>query len=311
MALLSGATWFAFSSVVLVAGLAYASYTDIRTREVPDALWVALCAAGILLALAAVETLDPVSVVAWVLAGTLVLEHLVPWDVPLEKIRSWLPGAIEVAFYALATLVFVVLGLRYGLSFTPGGTAGALPIASVVVVVSVFLARGLFEVGVLYGGADAKALMVAGILVPLGTQALISPPAQVSSLLAYYPFAVTVLMNAAFLSVSIPVALALVNARRREFSFPRGFLGYWIPVRLLPDRFVWIKDPLLDAAPGADAATTEDDHEMRKRQMEELTAKGVDRVWVTPQLPFVVLLYGGVILGLMWGNVVLNIAALA
>jgi preflagellin peptidase FlaK len=178
----------------------------------------------------------------------------------------------------------------------------------VAVVVSAFLARGLFEAGVLYGGADAKALMIAGLLIPLDPVPYLSVPPPAAALLAYYPFALNLLMDAALFSAAIPVALALRNAFRGEFEFPRSFVGYTVPVEELPRRFVWLRDPTFQRDEG-EPDTAEGDLAMRVRQMETLSARGVTRVWVTPQLPFVILLLAGAIGALLVGNLVFDVAA--
>jgi archaeal preflagellin peptidase FlaK len=311
MGITEGGMLLAACAVVLVGGFGYASYADLRTREVSDRLWLLLGAIGFLVGLVWYIRGGWVPMALWVLAGLLVLEHLIPWDVPLERKRSWLPGAVELTFYAVIIVVFAVAVSVFGFGSLSDPSSGGVPIAAIAVVVGVFLARGLFELGILYGGADAKALMVASLVIPLDASPLLSVPARAGALLAYYPFALNVLMNAALLSAAIPLALAVTNLSRGEFSFPKGFVEYQIPVRELPERFVWLKDPLLDRGESAvEADTSEEDQRIRERQREALQARGVERVWVTPQLPFVVVLFGGVLLALLWGNVVFNLAAL-
>jgi preflagellin peptidase FlaK len=236
----------------------------------------------------------------------LVLEHVVPWDAGFERRAPALPGILELILYA------IVIAVVAGLSLTAGVGPTGVPIAVIAVLASVLLARGLFEVGILYGGADAKALMVAGLLVPVDPSPLLALPGQAASLLAVYPFSINLLMDAALVSVAVPIAIAVRNLAHREFAFPRGFVGYMIDVEELPDRFVWLKDPMFsrgDADEELEAETSEADRAIRMRQRDRLRRQGVNRVWVTPQLPFVVLLLAGAAAAVLAGNLVFDLAA--
>lgn len=297
----------ATAASVLVGGLVYASIADWRTREVADELWVLLAGIGTVLGAFLVSPGGLLPLTLWIVAAALVLEHLLPWDVRVERVHPSLPGYIELAVYGGVLALLVYTGVVYGVS-----NAG-LPVAVIAVYVTVILARVLFETGILYGGADAKALMIAGILVPVFSTPVVAVPATAEGILALYPFSISVLMNAALFALAVPIGLALRNARKGEFVFPRGFTGYRIPVSELPHRYVWLRDPLFSRDLTEEeraVSTTEEDNALRLRQMRELQAKGVDRVWVTPQIPFVVLLSAGAIAALLVGNVLFDLFAL-
>ncbi|MCI4362187.1 MAG: hypothetical protein L3J77_03235, partial [Thermoplasmata archaeon] len=182
-----------------------------------------------------------------------------------------------------------------------------VPAVAVAVYVSVLLARGLFESGLLYGGADAKALMVAAVAVPIDASPWLAPHGVALGILALYPFALTVLMNGAFVAIVVPLALLVRNARHRDWNGLRTFTGYPLDVELLPHRYVWVADPTFRRD---DAETSEDDQHERERLRDELRAKGVQAVWVTPQIPFIVLLAAGAVLGVLVGNVILDLLSL-
>lgn len=303
----------AASAALLAAGLVAAAWTDWRTREVRDGLWLGLSVAGLLLGLvpflAAPVPSGPLGgrlgLLLWVVLGVFVLEHLLPWDEALGERHPELPGRIELAVYVV--LGVGVIGGAIELGLGPGG----VPVAVLAVYLGIVFARVLFELGLLYGGADAKAIMVASLLVPLWASAPLVPSGPAHALLSVYPFAVTMLMNAALLSVVVPLALALRNLRRGDFEFPRGFTGYRLPVAELGRSFVWIKDPTFDpSSEEAGVETTEDDQRLRERRQAELVAQGATSVWVTPQLPFVVLLAAGAIVALLAGNLLFDVAQL-
>ncbi|MCI4340525.1 MAG: hypothetical protein L3J73_04590 [Thermoplasmata archaeon] len=297
----------AIAILVLWAGFGYAAWTDWRLREVEDHVWLVLAAAGLVLGLirawpasgASDTTVREVGL--WILVGGLAIEHLVPWDERIGKFQEWLPGVLELIAYVAIGAVLV------GVAWTYGTTTGT--VAAIAGYAGIVLARALFEVRLLYGGADAKALIAASVLLPLWTTPWVVLPTSATSVLVVYPFALTLLMDGAVFAAAIPVALALRNLRAHEFEFPRGFTGYRLDVAELPDRFVWVRDPTFDSS-ADEAETSDDDRRVRERQRDELIAQGVTRVWVTPQLPFIILLAIGAVAAVVVGNIVFDLAAL-
>jgi len=292
---------------VLLLGLAYAAYTDLTTREAPDGLWSILGAAGLILGTIDLWPEGLVAVGAWVLVGALILQHFVPWDIPLERYAPALPGIVEIGAY-----IAVGAGLAYGayhLGFGPSG----IPVEALAAYVAVLFARTLFELGLLYGGADAKALIAAAALIPIDPGTLWSVPFGSARVATILPGPFTLLMNAAILTAVIPLALALRNLSRHEFEGFASFLGFRIPVAELPEHFVWVKDPVFGDTSGEEGSveTTEEDIALRRRQRDELQAQGIDRVWVTPQLPFLLFFFLGALGMVLAGNLLFDLLALA
>jgi prepilin signal peptidase PulO-like enzyme (type II secretory pathway) len=288
---------------ILVLGLAYAGWEDWRRREVSDRLWQILGVAGAALGAIALGATSLLALGTWAIVALFVLQHFFPWDVPLE--RRW-PGA---GFYVEVAIYLAVIGALSYLVFRQGIGGAGVPIAVVAVLATALVARSLFELRVLYGGADAKAVMVAGLLVPIFASPLLPLPDTARFLLSVYPYPMNLLMDAAILSAAIPLALALLNVRRGTFAFPSGFTTYRLPVARLGDAFVWVRDPALPEE--ADTAeTSEEDRQVRLRQKAELERLGRTEVTVTPQLPFVVLLAAGAVAALLAGNLVFDAAAL-
>ncbi|MCI4331191.1 MAG: hypothetical protein L3K19_05020 [Thermoplasmata archaeon] len=293
--------------MLVVGGLAYAAWKDWRTREVSDRLWQLLAAAGALLGLVVVAPGGWLPEVLWLLVSGLVLEHLIPWDEWVEGWSESLPGALEVSAYVGLLAVLGYASFRVGV-----GTEG-VPVIVLAVYVGVVLGRGLFELGVLYGGADAKAVIVVALLLPIDGHPLLPVPPAAALGLSIYPFALTLVMDAALLGAAVPIGLAVRNIARGEFSFPQGFTGYMLAVSDLPHRFVWLRDPTFRSALTEEELAVEtaaEDQALRARQSKELEASGVARVWVTPQIPFVILLAAGAVAAVLWGNLVFDLAAL-
>jgi hypothetical protein len=285
----------------LLLGLAIGASTDARTREVPEALWVVLALVGGGLGGAVVAPAGPVALALWVVAVAFVFEHLLPWDEAFGA--AWRADLVEVGIYIAVLVTFVVGVVRLGV----GGNG--VPVTAIAVVLSVLFARGLFEAGVLFGGADAKAVMIAGLLVPFYPATWWSVPQGVVPITSILPFSVDLLMDAALLSVLVPIALAVVNLRRREFSVGDGFTTYTIPVAELTRRFVWVRDARypVDREAEADISTSAEDTKWREKIAGELEARGIPRVRVGPQLPFVVLLFAGALAALAFGNLIFDL----
>jgi prepilin signal peptidase PulO-like enzyme (type II secretory pathway) len=279
---------------VLVVGFLVAAVVDWRTREVDDRIWLAVALLGGALQAVVLSPDGVVAVVVWVVVVAFVVQHLLPWDDTLVETHASLPGAIELSAYVGVGALLAVVGWRYGV----GGSG--LPVAAIAAYATVLIARALFEANLLYGGADAKAIMVAGAVVPFDTAVVFAPHAAIG-ILAFYPFAVTVLMNGAVAAIAIPLVLFAQNARRGHWNGVRTFTGYPLAVDQLPNRFVWVTDPTFRR--DDDVETADDDRKLRERIRDELKAKGIAAVWVTPQIPFVVLLAVGAVLGVLFGNV--------
>jgi archaeal preflagellin peptidase FlaK len=295
---------FGVRVVVLVVGLGFASYQDWKIREVGDGVWQVV---GVVGAVAGFIEFwgNPLALLLWALVSIWALEHLFAWDTPFERYSERLPGWIELGMYIGILITVIAAAVYFGV-----GSSG-VPIEVIGVAGAILLARSLFEIGVLYGGADAKALMIVGLMLPIDPTPLWSPPFA-TALLGYYPFALTVLIDAALFAIVVPIAIAIRNLTAHEFTFPRGFTGYTIPVAELPERYVWIKDPTF-APVGPDdepePQTTEEDKALRRRQADELTKQGIQRVWVTPQLPFILWIFAGTVAGLVAGNLVFDLLA--
>lgn len=187
---------------------------------------------------------------------------------------------------ASAALLAVEAGLR-------GLTAMALPFAFAAGVVGLaYLAWRLR----LFGGADAKAIMVLAALVP-------DLPAAAPAI----PFALDTLMNGSLAALAFPLVLLLWNAARGDVRFPAALLGHSMPIARARGAHVWPMQWV--------------DGEARLRWRygrligletdpvyDRLLAAGHTKVWVTAKLPFAALLGLGAIAAAVVGNVPLRLA---
>ncbi len=286
---------------VALIGLGLGAYWDWRSREVPDAVWAGMAGIGAVTGgiVLATSMVAPIALAGWGVVVALALVELLPWDVALERFDERLPDYVEISAFVAASAFLVLVAIYDGVG-SPG-----LPVVAIAAFASLLLGRGLFELRLLYGAADAKALIATGLVIPILATPIFALPETATRILSIYPFSLTLLMNAALVAIGIPLWLAVENVRAAEFRFPQGFTGRQIPVRELTERFVWLKDPTF--AREEDSETTEDDLTLRRRQRSELEARGVTRVWVTPQVPFVTLMFVGAILAILFGNLLFDL----
>jgi preflagellin peptidase FlaK len=207
--------------------LTFASYTDWRWRRAPNALWLLLGGAGLLL-IAAQAATEP---------------GLLARRAPL----------------LLVDLLFA------GLVFA------------------------FFRLGLLAGGADAKALMSLALLLPWPL-ALGSFPLRSDVL----PPAFGVLGNALLCFLAVPLGLLAANARRGALRLPHALLGVHMPVREARGKHVW---PMERVEEGKARTTL---LPSRRRWTDEdwdaLEAAGLHEAWVTPKVPFMLPLLAGFVL---------------
>lgn len=158
----------------------------------------------------------------------------------------------------------------------------------------------LWYVGFLFGGADAKGLMVLALLVP-------AVPGDLATRITP---AVDTLLNGVLLTLALPLGLLLLNLARGRFGGLATLLAVPMPLEEARDAFVW---PLERVRPDG---TVRRRHVQRRGEdldavYAELAAVGVTTVWATPKVPFMVPMTLGLGAALLWGNLLLRIMATA
>lgn len=291
-----------FSLTLLLGGLFLASAYDVRTREVPDTVWRVLgLAGGATIAIALYQPNTFVPLVAWLVVAAFAFQHFFPWTDLLPSGSERFTSIAEVVIALGAVASTTGLAILYGVGPT------GVPIAVIAALVVTVFARALFESVSWIGGADAKALMAMAMALPI-----YATPAALfgsGSFLQVVPFPLNALTNTALLTLLIPVYLALRNASSHEFKWSTGFTSFSLEVSLLPSRYVWVDDPALPPRTSSvQSESAAEDRARRDRQSRELRTLGIERVRVTPQLPFVFLLALGAVLTLLAGNLLWDLA---
>ena len=300
---------FAATRFAVGAGcLLVAATSDVRTRRVRDPLWIGLGTFGlVLLGSQLVGAESPWT--AWSLVGSAaILFYAVFLGKPLFDDAGFHPRPVRILlFLAAAVLFFAPLGSNS--SAAPGPPIAEL--ASMPVMLVVY--QLFYRVRLLHGGADTKGLIALTLLIPSYPDArpfplLTADPRVESVVRVAFPFSLVVWVDAAIVSLAVPIGLLVYNAVRGNLAFPQAFLGYRAPLDP-PPRHAWLMERITDGG----------EHVLvlfpKRRtdptgQVARLQARGIKRAWVTPQIPFMVPLFVGFVLAFVMGNLLVGLLRL-
>jgi len=156
-----------------------------------------------------------------------------------------------------------------------------------------------FQLRLLFGGADTKALMALAILVPI--QPLIG---SFPLWLSFLPGSFCIFLNALILFLFIPISLFLVNIGKRHLRFPHCFLGYIVPIEKAKQTFVWPMEKIHNGKRKLIYMPTDYDVDEELAEFEKL---GITEIWVTPKIPFMIPLLAGFLVTFFLGDLLLQI----
>ena len=296
------------------AVLAYAARSDLLTRRVGDWCWYLFLAAGLIL-------LE----IQLVLAGECPLFLLSPFYILVFFFTLWYEGEVmgdnvrrrdslilAGALNAGALAIFGAQLLTGPLDAFDRNGAGFRHLQLVMVPFMMLIAYMLYRTQLLSGGADAKAFLAMAVLVPffpdplLGAVSSDALPAPPGVFLIICPFVLAVFFNAAFISLLNPVAMFFYNLARGDRGKLMAF-AYKVPLAVArKKKFIWLSECIVDGKRKLlYLRFREQTGKWRRRQLELLQKEGSRRVWVQPQIPFMVQLCAGFILTFIAGNIIL------
>ncbi|MGQ9582102.1 MAG: A24 family peptidase C-terminal domain-containing protein [Thermoplasmatota archaeon] len=286
--------------------LAYAARTDVLTRRVGDGAWWLTLAAGVVILEAEL----------W-LRGEGFLYLLTPFYVIVFFLSLWYEGevlgegvrrrdsALVAAGLNLAALLVVAAQLRGG-SLDPLTEEGFRHLQLLSIPAMMLLAYILYRTQLLSGGADAKAFLSMSALVPFYPSPLLDLLPAPRAFMLLCPFVLAIFFTAAFLTLLNPLALSIYNLARGDRG-PLMAFAYKVPISEAgKKRFIWLSEcveggrrrHLYFRFRGYD-------HRWKREQLRLLEAMGERRVWVQPQIPFMVQLWAGFVLCFALGNFIL------
>ena len=303
---------------IALALMLYAAVLDWKTRRVAN--WVWMLMGSIAMALLFFEllyfdtvagstllTVDGNSISGFELAQPAIYLIFIPigiffFDVFWDREPVYHEGKINFLPILLYAIAFISMALMVYYAGLDNRTMALLAIPIMILVFILF-----YYLRLIHGGADAKAFMALAIMFPyypiIQGFPLIEGPA-VSGLNIAFPFAFLILMNAAILQVvTVPLGMLIKNLANRDFGFPEMFLGYRMDIANIPKKFVWPMEKIIDDErvlvifPKRDGDVRKDLLALRK--------EGIERIWVTPKVPFIIPMLLGIIFSVIIGNLVM------
>ena len=161
----------------------------------------------------------------------------------------------------------------------------------------------LFQMRLIFGGADAKALMALAILVPITPSIILFQ----TELRVVLPFSWSVFSNSIILFLFIPLSLLIYNITKRNVKFPFCVLGYKMNISKAREKFVWPLEKIKDGKRKFAYMPKDFDIEDELKEFENL---GIKEIWVTPKIPFMIPLLAGFIASFIIGDILFNIMGL-
>ena len=271
--------------------LASCSVLDWRTRKVPNPYWIVLSLFGIVLLV--IRILADEANAAYLLILLPILAILS--DVYLEgEGDSFLVRIAPFLKYGMALVSIVLLAYAWG-DDTYFQHLLAIPVVMMLIII-------LYMANVIRGGADAKALAALAIVFPfypdIGELPVIAPAS--AEIEIFFPFTLTLLVNAAIIVAVLPLFFLLKNLAAGEFEFPQGLLGYKMNHNEVVGRHIWLMERMENGR--ITRFVTPKSNEDLAKEVELLAKAGKTRVWITPKLPFIVPITASIVLTAVIGG---------
>jgi preflagellin peptidase FlaK len=288
-----------------IAFLCFASYTDLKTRRVKNEIWMLMGFTGGVFLLLQLF-LDKktweyflILVPVGILFASMFIEH--------EPLFDGEKRTFNFKFFGLYSVgIAVVIYQIYALS---GETYFYHLLAIPILIVFFFV---LYQLRILHGGADAKAMMAIAIFVPFYPYFFdfpllqISPERVASAMELFFPFAFLVLMNSVIFVIWVFLAFLVYNSAKRDFGLPEMLLGYRIDIDKVEEKFVWPMERIVKGERVMVLFPKRNNEE----SLDKLRELGVKRIWITPKIPFIVFLTAGFVISVFIGNLFAGIIGL-
>jgi len=160
-----------------------------------------------------------------------------------------------------------------------------------------------FQLRLLFGGADAKALMALSILAPAYPDLGLIPILKTSIM----PFPWTIFSNSIIIFLVIPISLLVYNIAKKSVKFPHAFLGYKMDLKKAKEKFVWPLERIKDGKRKFVYMPKNFDIEAELKEFEK---NNITEIWVTPKIPFMIPLLVGFIIAFVLGDILFYITSL-
>lgn len=294
--------WY-FSIARLLVGIGFlsaASIRDLKTRRVPNKLWIIMGSVGILILFTELlirkfwlgNEIFWTHFLIFIPIGMIFSEAFVERPPVYSKGRLNLKVLIWLLI-PLIVFVYMVLVLAGSIIFW---TLAMIP----GMMLFAFL---LYFFYILYGGADAKAVITLAVLVPFYPQIPgLTRTALGSELVplmqTLFPFTLVILLNASLVVIVFPIGYLLINLYKGDLDFPKMFFGFKKRVDEIEDSFVWP----MEYYENGKLKTELFPRSSSEEKLKSLRSHGREIVWTTPKIPFIVPISIGFLISFLIGN---------
>lgn len=214
--------------------------------------------------------------------------------------------------FSVGLIVFGFILIIYYSAFI---TLPEIMLQGFAIMIWIIILYGFYNLSLPRGGADTKALMALMIFFPVypifrnitlqtSFYTILTDLAETG--IAYiFPFAFTVLMNAALIMIVVIICFFIFNISKHDLKFPHAVLGYKMKIQDIPRKFVWPLERLeegkrkLMVFPGSEREL--------QAELKKFKAVGITKIWVTPKIPFIIPITIGIILTVILGNMLFEI----
>jgi len=229
-----------------------------------------------------VETLEILDIIRFA-TGFLILFYASYTDIKIRQASNKL-------WLIMGFIAIILLIIQY---FTEGFENYFYLIFIPIMIGLVYL---LFQLRIIFGGADAKAIMAIAILAP------IEPSIAGFPIVTGYfmPFSWTIFQNSLIIFLFIPLSLFIFNIFKRNVKFPNAFLGYMMNIKTARDKFVWPLEKIVDGKLKFSYMPKEFD---ANEEFDKFEKEGIKDIWVTPKVPFMIPLLIGFIVSFIFGDI--------
>ena len=261
--------------------LCYGSWTDLKTRRVPNQVWIIFGGLASLLLIYEFSTEEWGNHIWALLFATIVLFYNAFVDeYVLDKNQSIVWQVIQVLAILSAIYFFITIDSDE-IAYDNYKLLDIISISVLMILMYVW-----FYFGPTIGGADVKAIMTIGLLTPF-TFSINEDPLMAFETRGFpYPF--VVFMNSLLLYLLIPITLFFYNLISNNIEKPyfQMFFGTKMSLEKARDSFVWpmqqvIGDKVIMIAFVKHKSDTES-------QWEKLEGKGIENPWITFKIPYII-----------------------
>jgi len=283
-----------------VGALLVAARFDVRTRRVPDPLWLALGTAGLLLLtyeiLGSATDLERIALVP----AAAVLFYAVFFGETLLDESGLHLRPLRLAGFGLAAALIVGSSV---VAFRDGDSTGYASLLAVPAMILIY--QGFYQVGLIHGGADAKAMIALTLLVPTYPSAAPFPlltldPRIDAPMRLSFPFSLVVFVDAAILYLVVPLAFLVLNALRGDLRLPQALFGYRASLDAVPKN-TWLMERIDETGQHVLVLLPRRGRDPTV-ELQRLRDAGHRRAWVQPKIPFMVPLAAGFAVAFFLGN---------